>query len=161
MMYHVHFRAFSTLPVILAAISHFHCRSYFSSPTSSRSVTRPLEGAKCLFGFPSIPCKIITKDILPSLFAIILHSWVSFIIFRTVWRVFMEFCGLLWFSEVSQLKFSDITWTNLGFDIFISRSKTDQTRKGDWVAIASQPSSPHCPVAFTRKYLSLLPFNSG
>ena len=152
MLYHVHFRAFSTLPAILASISHYHCRSYFTSPTSSRPVTRALAGAKRLFGSPSVPRKIITKDILSSLFSLTLRHNVSFIIIRTVWRVFMEFFGLLRFSEVSQLTFSDISWTNIGLDIFISKSKTDQTRKGDWVAIASQSHSPHCPVAFTRKY---------
>ena len=73
----------------------------------------------------------------------------------------MEFYGLLRFSEVSQLKISDISWTDLGLDIFISKSKTDQTRKGDWVAIASQPNSCFCPVAFTRKYISILPYDSG
>ena len=161
MLYHVHFRAFSTLPPILSSISHFHCRSYLSSPTTSLSVTRALEGAKRIFGSPSVSRKIITKDILKSLFSLTLRNDTSFTIFRTVWRVFIEFYGLLRFSEVSQLTFADISWTDLGFDIFISKSKTDQTRKGDWVAIASQPDSSYCPVAFTRKYLSLLPYDSG
>ena len=118
MLYHVHFRAFSTLPAIVASISHFHCRSYFSSPTISRSVTRALEGAKRLFGSPSIPHKIITKGILTSLFSLTLCLDASFIIFRTVWRVFMEFYGLLRFSKVSQLTFSDISRTDVGLDIF-------------------------------------------
>ena len=161
MMYHVHFRAFSTLPVILSAISHFHCRSYFSSPTSSRSVTRSLEGAKRLFGSPSVSRKIISKEILLSLYALILRPGVSFVTFRTVWRIFMEFYGLLRFSKVSNLTFADISWTDLGFDVFIAKYKTDQPRKGDWVAIASQPDSSHCPVALTRKYLSILPYDSG
>ena len=52
-------------------------------------------------------------------------------------------------------------WNDVGFDIFIAQSKTDQTRKGDWVSIASQSGSPWCPVALTRRYLSLLPYNSG
>ena len=161
MLYHVHFRAFSTLPVILSAISHFHCRSYFSSPTSSRAVTRSLQGAKRLFGSPSVPRKIITKSILSSLFALTLQPNATFVLFRTVWRIFIEFYGLLRFNEVSNLIFSDIIWTDLGLDIFISKSKTDQTRKGDWVAIDSQPDSLECPVSFTRKYLSMLPFDSG
>ena len=161
MLYHVHFRAFSTLPSILASISHFHCRSYFSSPTTSRSVTRALQGAKRVYGSPSISRKIITKDILSSLHALTLRSDVSFIILRTVWRIFLEFYGLLRFSEVSQLTFQDISWTDVGFDIFIAKSKTDQTRKGNWVAVASQPSSLHCPVAFTHRYLSLLPYDTG
>ena len=84
----------------------------------------------------------------------------SFVLFRTVWRIFIEFYGLLRFSEVSNLTFSDITWTDLGLDIFISKSKTDQTRQGAWVAIASQPNSLECPVSFTQKYFSMLPFTS-
>ena len=161
MLYHVHVRAYSTLPIILSAISHFHCRFYFSSPTSSRVITRSLEGAKRLFGSPSIPRKIITKNILDSLFSLTLRRSASFVLLRTVWRVFIEFYGLLRFSEVSNLQFTDLTWTDLGLDIFISRSKTDQHRKGDWVSIAAQPGSSGCPVAFTRRYLSALPYDSG
>ena len=161
MLYHVHVRAFSTLPIILSAISHFHCRSHFSSPTTSRAVTRSLQGAKRVFGSPSVPRKIVTKSILSDLFSLSLRSDASFILFRTVWRIFIEFYGLLRFSEVSNLTFSDIIWTDLGFDIFIAKSKTDQTRKDDWVAFASQPNSSECPVAFTRKYFSMLPYDSG
>ena len=161
MLFHVHSRAFSTLPLILSAISHFHCRNYYSSPTTSRAVTRSLDGAKRLFGSPSIPRKIITKSILDALFALTLLSDGSFVTVRTVWRIFIEFYGLLRFSEVTNLKFSDISWSNLGLDIFILKSKTDQSGKGDWVSVARQPSFISCPVLFTRKYLSLLPFDSG
>ena len=110
----MHVRAYSTLPIILAAISHFHCRYHLPSPTTSRSITRSLEGAKRLFGFPSIPRKIITKSILDSLFALTLRPNVSFFLLRTVWRIFIEFYGLLRFSEVSNLQISDLTWTDDG-----------------------------------------------
>ena len=146
---------------MLSAISHFHCRNYMSSPTTSRAVTRSFEGAKRLFGSPSVPRKIITKSILDALFSLTLLPNASFITFRTVWWFFIEFYGLLRFSKISNLTFSDISWSNLGLDIFISKSKTDQSGKGDWVYVASQPDSPSCPVLFTRKYLSLLPFDSG
>ena len=161
MLYHVHFRAFSILSCILSAISHFHCRYYLSSPTTSRSVSLSLKGAKRLFGSPSVSRKIITKQILDDLFSLTLLHNASFVLFRTVWRVFIEFYGLLRFSKVSNLKFSEISWSDSGLDIFISKSKTDQTRKSDWTSIARQPGSAMCPVAFTRKYLSLLPFDSG
>ena len=132
-----------------------------TSPTTSRAVTRSLAGAKRLLGSPSTPRKIITKSILDALFSLTMLPNTSFITYRTVWRIFIEFYGLLRFSEVSNLTFSDITWTSLGLDIFIAKSKTDQSGKGNWVSIASQPNSPSCPVRFTRKYLSLLPFDSG
>ena len=161
MLYHVHVRAFSTLPAILSAISHFHSRFYMQSPTTSRAVTRALNGAKRVFGSPSVSRKIITKTILQSLISLTFKRNLSFVVFRTVWRVVIEFYGLLRFSEVSQLTYTDISWTDLGFDIFIAKSKTDQTRKGNWVSIASQPGSSWCPVALTRRYLSALKYTSG
>ena len=94
MLYHVHVRSFSTLPSILSAISHFHYRHHFPSPATSNYVTRSLEGAKRLFGSPSTPRKIITKAILLSLFSLTLCPNASFILLRTVWRVFIEFYGL-------------------------------------------------------------------
>ena len=161
MLYHVHICAYSTLPSVLSAISHFHSRSYLQSPTSSRAVTRALEGAKRLFGSPSVPRKIITKLILQALISLTFLPSLNFVLFRTVWRIFIEFYGLLRFSEVSQLTFADISWTDIGLDIFIAKSKTDQTRKGDWVSIASQPGSTWCPVALTWRYLSSLNYTSG
>ena len=97
----------------------------------SRAVSRSLEGAKGLFGSPSVSRHIITKDILCSMISLTFVSTISLTVFRTIWRVAIEFYGLLRYSEVSQLLFSDITWTDLGFDIFIKKSKTDQTCKGD------------------------------
>ena len=120
MLLHLHTRAFSTLPGILSAISHFHCRSYFSSPTLSKSVARSLLGAKHLFGSPSVPRKIISKEILHALFNLASDQNASFVLIRTVWRIFIQFYGLLRFNEVSNLTISDISWTSLGFDIFIS-----------------------------------------
>ena len=113
MLLHVHTRAFSTLPVILSAISHFHSRFYLQSPTFSRSVTRSLEGAKRLFGSPSIPRKIITKEMLDSLFLLTLQPDASFITVRTIWRIFIRFYGLLRFNPVSNLTFSDISISSL------------------------------------------------
>ena len=135
--------------------------AFLPSPTTSRAVTRALEGAKRLFGSPSVPRKIITKFILQSLIALTFSSSVSFVTFRTVWRIVIEFYGLLRFSEVSQLTFSDITYTDIGFDIYIAKSKTDQTRKGSTVSVSSQFGSSWCPVALTRRYFSRLGYKSG
>ena len=105
---------------------------FFDSPTVSRSVTRCLEGAKGLFGSPSVSRKIITKEILCSMISLSFNSSLSFTVFRTIWRVAIEFYGLLRYSEVCQLLVSNIRWTDLGFDIFIKKLKTDKTCKGDW-----------------------------
>lgn len=145
MLLHVHTHAFSTLPVVLSAISHFHCRYYLPSPTGSKSVSRSLEGAKRLHGSPSVPQKIITKDILNSLFSLTLQPDVSFIVIRTVWRIFMQFYGLLHFNEVSNLQISDITRTNFYFQ---NLRPTKLVK-----AIGSQ--SPHSRVLLLAPFLLL------
>ena len=155
MFFHVHTKAMSTLPQFLSAISHFHAKAHLPSPTLSCAVSRALEGAKRSFGKPSVSRKIISLHHLRLFGAHAFSDHVNFVRLRTIWRIFMQFYGLLRFSEASNLVISDISWTNLGFDIFIAKSKTDQTRKGDWVSVASQPDSPYCPVAFTRRYISL------
>ena len=51
----------------------------------------------------------MTKEILDSMISLSSRpSNASFVLFRTVWRVMIEFYGLLRFSKVSNLNFSDI-----------------------------------------------------
>ena len=65
------------------------------SPTTSRVVTRALDGAMRVFGSPSVSRKIITKAILQALIALILKPNITLVVFRTVWRIVM---GFLWFT---------------------------------------------------------------
>ena len=62
MAHHISVRAMSTLPIVLSAISHFHSKFHFPSPTSSRAISRALEGAKRSFGTPSVSAKFFTAD---------------------------------------------------------------------------------------------------
>ena len=73
----------------------FYPRYYMQSPTTSRAVTRALDGAMRVFGSPSVSRKIITKAILQSLIALILKPNITLVVFRTVWRIVM---GFLWFT---------------------------------------------------------------
>ena len=58
MLHHLSVRSMSTIPQHLAAISHFHAKSYIPSPSTSLSVTRALEGAKRFFGKPTFQRKV-------------------------------------------------------------------------------------------------------
>ena len=81
MLYHVHVRAFSTLPSILAAISHFHCRHNLSTPTTSCAVTHTLQGANRLLALHQL---LARKKILDDRFNLTLRRDTSFILIRTV-----------------------------------------------------------------------------
>ena len=161
MLYHVDSRAVSTLLTILSAISHFHLKFHFPTPTTSRSVTRALEGAKHSFWKPSVSAKIFTPDHLLALSAVARKHSYSFVFLRTGWRIFIEFFGLLRFNEVANLRYEDLIWTPIGFDILIKKSKTDQHAKGDYVSISRHSNPVLCPVSLTLLYLKRLNYTSG
>ena len=135
MRFHLENRAMSTLPQVLSAISHFHSKAHYPSPAASKAISRALEGAKRSFGKPSTSVNVITVDHLHALSALAYKPSCSLVVLRTVWRIFIEFYGLLRSNEVAQLTFSDLIWTSVGFDLFIKRSKTDQHKRGDFVSI--------------------------
>ena len=149
-----------TIPKFLAAISHFHTKSYISSPSTSLSVTRALEGAIRFFGKSSFQRKIISPDMLRS-FSDLISPKISFPCLRIIWQVFMEFFGLLCFNKVAALTFNDIVWTDNGMNIIIRRSKADQHAKGSWVSISRNEDPKICPVALSRSYLQRLGYSSG
>ena len=161
MSHHVETRPMSTLSHALSAISHFHSKFHFETPTLTRSISRAMEGAKRSFGKPSVSVKVITLDHLNLLSRLAYAPSCSLVFLRTIWRIFIEFFGLLRFNEVANLTFDDILWTPLGFDIHIKKSKTDQHSKGDYVSIIKNKTAAICPVALTLFYLNKLNIKSG
>ena len=161
MRFHVENRAMSTLPQALSAISHYHSKAHYVSPTTSKSISRALEGAKRSFGKPSASVNVITIDHLHALSALAYKPSCSLVVLRTIWRIFIEFYGLLRFNEVAQLTFSDLIWTHVGFDLFIKKSKTDQHKKGDFVSFAKHKNSVLCPVLLTQFYLQRFNLSKG
>ena len=161
MFFHVHTKAMSTLPQFLSAISHFHAKNHLPSPTLSLAVSRALEGAKRSFGKPSVSRKIISLDHLRVFGSHAFSDSVSFVRLRTIWRIFMEFFGLLRFNEVADLTFDDLTWTDSGLDIFIKCSKTDQHRKGDFVSLSYYSDPFLSRVRLTIKYIKTLKYDRG
>ena len=158
---HVEDRAMSTLPQILAAISHFHSRAHLSSPTQSRSVQRALEGARCGFGAPSKPRKIMTPEILKAAINLAQSPSSTFVTLRTVWRLLIEFYALLRFQEAAGLTLQDIMYDEIGCSIKIKRSKTDQRGVGAITRINYHSDPLVCPVLFTKMYVSCLGYTTG
>ena len=161
MIYHVNSRAMSTLSHALSSISHFHAKNHYESPTVTKSVTRAFEGAKRSFGRPSVSVNVFTLDHLVSFSRLAFSSSCSLVNLRTIWRVFIEFFGLLRFNEVANLTFQDLSWNPNGFDIFIKKSKTDQHAKGDFVSIVKNNNPVICPVLLTLHYLKRMNITSG
>ena len=47
------------------------------------------------------------------------------IFLRTIWRIFIDFFGLLCFNNIASLTYDDVKWNATGFDLFNKKSKTD------------------------------------
>ena len=84
MDYHISTRAMSTLVHALSAISHFHSRSHYSSPTITKAISRPLKGAKRFRGKPSVSVKIFTTEHLLLLSSLAYNPSCSQVFLRTI-----------------------------------------------------------------------------
>ena len=71
---------------------------------------------------------------------------------RTFAMMVLSYTGFLRYSEVSDLKASDIKWKKTHIELFIEKSKTDIYRDGHWLLI-SKLNSPICPLRILKRYL--------
>ena len=62
--------------------------------------------------------------------------------------------GFLRYSEVSNLRMSDIIIHDSYIEIFIEKSKTDIYRNGNWLYLAKLKSKL-CPITLLRRYMKL------
>lgn len=72
-------------------------------------------------------------------------------------RVFLA--GALRRAELTGLNIADLHWTNAGLRLKIRKSKTDQERTGQIVAIA--PGKAACPIKALRTWLAAAKITSG
>ena len=73
---------------------------------------------------------------------------------RTTLICVFSFMGFLRYSEVSNLRMSDIVIHDSYMAIFIEKSKTDIYRNGNWLYLAKLKSKL-CPMSLLRRYMEL------
>ena len=73
---------------------------------------------------------------------------------RTLTMCLVGFAGFFRFSELAQLKESDVVIYPEHMELFVEASKTDQFRDGAWVVIA-RTQSKLCPVAMMERYFNM------
>ena len=64
----------------------------------------------------------------------------------------LEFCGFMRFSEIANIRRSDIIFCDSYIKIFIAHSKTDVYRDGKWIYIC-RSATKYCPVKNLEHYL--------
>ena len=73
---------------------------------------------------------------------------------KTTLICILSFMGLLRYSEVSNLKMSDIVIHDSYTAIFTDLSKTDIHKNGNWLYLAKLKSKL-CPIRLLRRYIKL------
>lgn len=134
------------------AIKFFHKSVSFADPCESILVKNMFEAAKRIIHHKVTKKKAFKLDSLVKLYDITNKEDLSEL--RILIICLVGFCGFMRFSEIANLKRSDIIFTETYMKLFIEQSKTDVYREGSWVYIAKSRTSI-CPVDNLGKYLSL------
>ena len=111
-------------------------------------------GAKRILAQPTTKKEPITPEILETLVDRFGGADASLSDIRTLTMCLVGFVGFFRFSELAQLKESDVVIYPEHMELFVEASKTDQFRYGAWVVIA-RTQSKLCPVAMIERYTNM------
>jgi hypothetical protein len=134
------------------ALSWVHDMAGVSNPTGHPLVAQVVAGAKRVLARPTVKKEPITADILGLLVRKFGQEGASLSDIRTLAVCLISFAGFFRYSEIANLKESDVCLYRDHLEIFVESSKTDQLRDGAWVVIA-RTSTELCPVAMLARYM--------
>ena len=137
------------------ALSWMHTIACVEDPTKHSLVKQVLEGAKRILAHKVVKKEPITPEILKSLVEKFATVDASLSDVRTLTICMLGFAGFLRYSELANLKESDVTFYDDHVELFIETSKTDQYRDGSVVVVIARTGSECCPVAMLRRYLRM------
>ena len=143
-------------PVIrssIFAIKYFHRVIGYQDPCNGDLISYILEGIKRLSCHIPKKKTPITPQQLHTLYIQLGGLNMHLLNLRTILICVLSFMGFLRFSEVINLRFSDIILKETHMSIFIEKSKTDIYREGYWLHL-SKLQSVLCPLKLFRKYIS-------
>ena len=83
----------------------------------------------------------------------------SVVLWRTIWRICLEYHALGRFSDIVKLKRQDVIYESSPsphLKIFFKGGKNDQYSEGSERVVAAHPDSQSCPVKLTINYFQFL-----
>ena len=136
------------------AIKYFNEFFTGGKELGSHFITKVLEGIKRLSGYTENPKSPLSSSDLKKSFQYLGGVEMNLTNSRLMMVLVLSSMGFLRFSEVSNLKGSDVIIHNTHMPIFIEKSKTDIHRKRNWLHLA-RLNSTLCPLDLTKKYIVL------
>lgn len=150
--------AISTIEQKLATIARAHRSAGFESPTRSHLVREIIKGARRVLGVaPHSKDPLFVEDIR----RMVANCREGIIGTRDRSLILAGFAMAGRRSELSDLRVSDLRWTESGVVITCRRGKTDQAGAGYGKAIVAGRDSETCPVRALREWLHEARINDG
>ncbi|CUT17971.1 MULTISPECIES: site-specific integrase [Candidatus Ichthyocystis] len=150
----------STLSLHMTAISQWHCYQNIPDPCSDPTIKKIMIGIRRKHGRPSIKAKPLTVTNMMSFINNLLSKEKNIKTIRDMALLQVAFFGAFRRSELVNIQFEDISWTEKGVTINITRSKTDQEGHGSARAIPFG-NPPICPVTALREWIMASNLNEG
>ena len=160
-------KSLSTASMLAAAIANEHRANLKRSPTGHESIAQLFWAFRLCPHKTRDPVKPLKDDLIQKLtghlFAVKHGSnaiKAPLVIWRTVWRVVMEYHTLGRWSDIGKLKRQNLSFVHspsLHLKVSFSEGKTQKFNETDERIVAADLINPtNCPVQLTQKYLRFL-----
>ena len=155
-------KSVSMVEKLHGAIAHEHKLRFLAPPTEHASIKLLMKSVRRHYTKPSQSVEPLNLEHLEQInrYVIKLSLGDDLQIWRTAWRMNIQFYTLCRFSEINCLTTEDIEIFDvpkLKIVVQIRKSKTDQSGKGATKTLYAVEKSPLlCPVSLTKRYLTRL-----
>ena len=160
-------QSLSKVSMLSAAIANEHRIRMQPSPTNHESISKLFRGFKLCHTKARNPVSPITDDILRQILDYLYQPnhgrdglKATLVIWRTVWRVVLEYHTLGRFSDVVSLKREQVSFVHqpsLHLKVSFHDGKNDLYSEGSERIVAADDQNPrYCPVRLTQNYFEFL-----
>lgn len=159
-------QSYSKVVMLSAAIANEHRIRMLPSPTTHETISTLFRGFRNEHPQTRAAKLPITEEILDKMYAHLYQTQhgrdglrASVVLWRTVWRISMEYHTLGRFSDIVKLCRKDVNYVtdpSPHLRILFKGGKNDQYTEGGERVVASNPDVKRCPVQLTLNYFRFL-----
>ncbi len=158
--------SYSKVVMLSAAIANEHRIRMLPSPTTHETISALFKGMKNVYPQDRSAKQPITDEILDKMYQQLYKpehgrdgQRASVVLWRTVWRISLEYHTLGRFSDIAKLRRNDVVYAtepSPHLKILFKGGKNDQYSEGGERVVASNPNQKRCPVRLTLHYFHFL-----
>ena len=158
--------SYSKVVMLSAAIANEHRIRMLPSPTTHETISHLFRGFRNEHPQTRTAKLPITDGILGKMYAHLYQPKhgrdglkASVVLWRTVWRISLEYHTLGRFSDIVKLRRGDVVYESSpspNLKILFQGGKNDQYSEGSERIVASNPDERRCPVKLTLNYFQFL-----